>query len=158
MPDPMLARLLNHLLWADERTARALASLATPDGDLTRRYAHIVGAEAVWLARINGAPADVSPWPALDVAGCQALAERNHAGLRALATSLTPGELARTISYTNTTGASFTNTVEAILHHVVMHGMYHRGQVALGVRQAGGTPLATDFIAFLREAEAPVRH
>ena len=55
-------------------------------------------------------------------------------------------------------GASFTNTVEEILHHVVMHGMYHRGQVALGVRHAGGTPLATDFIAFLREAEASVRH
>ena len=120
----MLARLLSRLLWADERTARGLASLP--------------------------APADASPWPALDAAGCRILAERNHTALRALVALLTPGELARTIRYSN--------TVEEILHHVAMHGMYHRGQVALGVRQAGGTPLATDFIAFLREAEAPVPH
>lgn len=153
----MLPRLLRHLLWADERTARSLASLPTPDADLTKRYAHILGAEAVWLKRIAGTPATVPPWPELDVAGCAALASRNHTWIRALIDELTPEALARVVRYTNTKGASFANTVEEILHHVVMHGMYHRGQVALGVRQGGGTPFATDFIAFMREAEEPPR-
>lgn len=68
---------------------------------------------------------------------------------------LDPATLVRTISYTNTKGAAFNNTVEEILHHMVMHGMYHRGQVARGVRQAGGVPLPTDFIVYVREVTQP---
>jgi len=153
-----LSRLLRHLLWADERTAQALASLPAPDPELTKLFAHVLGAEAVWLARIAGEPATVMAWPALDIAACTALANQNHAAIETLAASLTDAELARTISYTNTKGVSFTNSVDDILQHVAMHGMYHRGQVALGVRQAGGTPLATDFVAYLREASEPPPH
>jgi uncharacterized damage-inducible protein DinB len=153
-----LSRLLRHLSWADERTAQALASLPLPDPELTKLFAHVLGAEAVWLARIAGEPASVTPWPTLDIAACLALAKKNHAAIETLAASLTDAELARTISYTNTKAASFTNSVDDILHHVVMHGMYHRGQVALGVRHAGGAPLATDFVAYLREASEPPPH
>nr|MBP6444806.1 hypothetical protein [Gemmatimonadales bacterium] len=39
-----------------------------------------------------------------------------------------------------------------ILHHVCLHGMYHRGQVMLGIRQEEGTPISTDFIVFARGA------
>ena len=38
-----------------------------------------------------------------------------------------------------------------LLHHVAMHGMYHRGQVAQDVRRQGGEPVSTDLIFYLRE-------
>jgi len=145
----MLPRLLNHLIWADERTAQSLASLPAPDAELTKAYAHILGAEATWLARINGEP-PVAPWPELDTAGCAALAAKNHTAFRALIAGMTTDALARQISYSRSDGPTFTNTVEEILHQLVLHGMYHRGQVARGVRQGGGTPLPTDFIVFVR--------
>ncbi len=152
MTDAMFARMLDHLLWADERTARSIASLSVSDADIVRRYAHVLGAEAVWLERIRGVPATVTPWPEIDLAGCAELAGRNHAAIGTLLDHLTPATLARTVAYTNTKGMPFSNSVEEMLHHVAMHGMYHRGQVALRVRELGGTPLATDFIAYLREA------
>jgi uncharacterized damage-inducible protein DinB len=39
-----------------------------------------------------------------------------------------------------------------LMQHVVNHSTYHRGQVALTVRQLGAEPLATDFHVFLVEA------
>jgi uncharacterized damage-inducible protein DinB len=32
--------------------------------------------------------------------------------------------------------------------HVGTHSHYHRGQIASGMRQAGGPPASTDFIVF----------
>lgn len=36
-----------------------------------------------------------------------------------------------------------------LMQHLVNHSTYHRGQVALMMRQLGGKPLATDFHVFL---------
>jgi len=37
-----------------------------------------------------------------------------------------------------------------ILSHVIIHGGYHRGQIAILLRQAGSDPAVTDFIAYVR--------
>jgi uncharacterized damage-inducible protein DinB len=144
----MLPRLLDHLIWADDRIADSLATLAVPDAELLKLYGHVLGAEAVWLSRLAGRASDVPVFPEYDLAACRQLSARNHAELKALA--LDAEALARPVTYTNSRGASFTNTVEEILLHVCMHGMHHRGQVIRGVRLDGGTPLATDFIVFAR--------
>lgn len=36
-----------------------------------------------------------------------------------------------------------------LMHHLVNHGTYHRGQVAMMLRQLGAKPLPTDFHVFL---------
>ena len=38
-------------------------------------------------------------------------------------------------------------------HHVVIHGAYHRGQIAKLIGRAGGKSLDTDFILFARDIE-----
>jgi uncharacterized damage-inducible protein DinB len=42
-------------------------------------------------------------------------------------------------------------TLMHLMQHVVNHSTYHRGQVALTMRQLGTEPLATDFHVFLLE-------
>ena len=42
-------------------------------------------------------------------------------------------------------------TLMHLMQHVVNHSTYHRGQVALAMRQLGAEPLATDFHVFLLE-------
>jgi uncharacterized damage-inducible protein DinB len=42
-------------------------------------------------------------------------------------------------------------TLMHLMQHVVNHSTYHRGQVALTMRQLGVQPLATDFHVFLLE-------
>jgi uncharacterized damage-inducible protein DinB len=57
----------------------------------------------------------------------------------------------RTVLYANTKGQRFENTVAEILLQVLLHGAYHRGQIAADVRAAGGEPALTDLIHAIRE-------
>ena len=54
------------------------------------------------------------------------------------------------VEYRNSRGVVFQNTVAEILTHVALHGSYHRGQIAMRVRAAGGVPVTTDYIVFRR--------
>jgi uncharacterized damage-inducible protein DinB len=79
---------------------------------------------------------------------------RALAGLRAHA-ALDVAGLAREVAYRNSAGQAFTNSVADILAQVALHGSYHRGQLALLVRQGGASPAVTDFIVFARDAGVP---
>ena len=46
----------------------------------------------------------------------------------------------------NSKGQSWTSRVEDVLTHVLLHGAYHRGQIASALREAGLTPPYTDYI------------
>ncbi len=147
----MLPRLLDHLIWADRRTADAIATLDVVPDEVLTIWAHLLAAEATWIARIEGLVPPVAVWPTLTLAECADRAERNHQVLARYSKEHGPDDPGRQVRYTNSRGQAFTNTVEEILHQVVMHGMYHRGQLAQAVRFGGGTPVATDLIAYLRE-------
>jgi uncharacterized damage-inducible protein DinB len=43
-----------------------------------------------------------------------------------------------------------------LMQHLVNHSTYHRGQIALMLRQLDAVPPATDFVVFLREASREV--
>jgi uncharacterized damage-inducible protein DinB len=147
-----IRKLVDHMKWAD---AAALDALRTSPGTETRAltlYAHILGAESVWLARIDGRPSDVAVWPSLSVDECATLSARNAEAYDALLASLAPADFSREIDYRNSAGTPFRSTLEDILLHVALHGAYHRGQVALAIRDGGGEPTATDYIAFIRGA------
>ena len=144
-------RLLGHLRWADERALRALRGAASPPAQAVSLYAHLLGAEHVWLSRLRGEPASVAIWPELDVEACTALAAENAAALDAFAGGLSETELRRVVSYRNSAGVAFENTVEDILLQVATHGAYHRGQITLLLREGGAEPLATDYIVYVRE-------
>ena len=149
-----LHKLVDHLKWADAAT---LESLRAPHGTGARAlqiYAHVVGAEAVWLARIAGRPADVAVWPAFELEEAAALARRNATELDRVLESLAPGDFHREIEYRNSAGQVFRSTLEDILLHVALHGAYHRGQLALLVRDGHGEPAPTDYIAFARGVPA----
>ena len=149
-----LHKLIDHLKWADAAT---LESLRASQGSATRAlqiYAHVVGAEAVWLARIAGRPADVAVWPALQLEEAAALARQNATELDGVLGSLAPDDLHREIEYRNSAGQRFRSTLEDILLHVALHGAYHRGQVAMLVRDGHGEPAPTDYIAFIRGVPA----
>ena len=152
-----LARLYEHLVWADRRVLESLRRTPVPDPAALELFSHVLGAEHVWLARIHGRAAEVPVWPVLDLEGCAALARENADGYGALLRTLGPGDDRRPVSYRNSAGDAFTSTVEEILLHVAMHGSYHRGQIALLVRAGGAVPAASDFIAFVRGADAAVR-
>jgi uncharacterized damage-inducible protein DinB len=153
-----IGRLMAHLRWADDQV---LEALRLAPGDRAARalelYNHVLGAEAVWLARLYQRTATVAVWPALSLAEAGELAAKNHRGFDAFGASLGEADLAREVLYVNSAGQSFRSTVEDILLHVSLHGCYHRGQVALLMRDGQGQPAPTDFIAFVRGVPAATR-
>jgi uncharacterized damage-inducible protein DinB len=111
---------------------------------------HIIAAELLWLSRMEGTPAPLPVWPDLSLEDCQ---ERQRDLARRLTRSLAgwADPLSRQVSYTNSKGEAWSNTVEDILTHVVIHSAYHRGQIASDVRASGLEPAYTDYIHAVRQ-------
>jgi uncharacterized damage-inducible protein DinB len=149
-----LRKLWAHLAWADETLLRALEA-GMPSPDSVREYGHILGADEIWLARLEHRAPRISVWPSLTLDELRPMAVTVHEGYRAYFDTLNEEMLARVLAYTNTAGKSFENPVGDILLHVSLHAQYHRGKVNLLLRQAGLVPASTDYIVFIRSVAAP---
>ena len=152
-----IKKLFAHVFWADARVIDSFRALPNPDARAVEIFAHVLGAEHIWLSRLQEQPARVPVWPSLSVEECAALAHDNRRDYEQLIDSLGPDDLGREIAYTNSAGLGFRSKVEDILLHVALHGAYHRGQVALAVRGSGNAPVTTDYIAFVRGVAAATR-
>ena len=139
--------------WADKRTLEALRSLREPPSQAIDLLAHMLAAEHVWLRRIQQRTPAYDIWPKLSIEECERLSRANHRDFKELLGDRDDVALGDTVTYSNSSGRTFDTELRDILLHITHHGMYHRGQVALLVRAAGGTPTATDFIAFVRDKQ-----
>lgn len=148
-----LRPLVDHMAWADERVLESLRQPGVPQRALAI-YAHVLGAEHVWLTRLEQRPRSVAVWPTLTLEECAQLAAENRRGFSAYVDRLTSADLRRTVHYRNSAGEEFDTPIEDILLHVTLHGSYHRGQVTLMVRDAGAEPRPSDFIEFVRGVPA----
>jgi uncharacterized damage-inducible protein DinB len=152
----ILVKLIDHVAWADDRAVDAIATLpegSAERGEAERLYAHLAGADHVWLSRLEGRPPSYEVWPDLSLDAARALADESLRRLRTFA-ALDAAGLAATVEYTNSTGRTFKETVADMLGQVITHGSYHRGQLAQLTRRGGGTPTPTDYILFARAQAA----
>ena len=124
--------------------------MAAAPGRLVGLLAHIHGAKALWMDRIRGTDSGIAVWPKWSLEDCTLRGGEVDAAWEAYAAALAAPELAREIAYRNSKGEAWSSRVTDILQHVVVHGGYHRGQIEMGVREAGGQPAYTDFIQAVR--------
>ena len=118
---------------------------------MRKLVAHMEWADARVLGALRQAPS-LRP-VALELFG-HALAVENAAGFRRVVDALTEADLDVEIPYVNSAGDAFRSTRADIMLQVMLHGSYHRGQVAAVLRAGGATPAPTDYIAFARGAPA----
>jgi uncharacterized damage-inducible protein DinB len=142
-------RMFEHAAWANEAALAALRAGPVPE-KAQAWLAHIVGAERLWLARLQHEPATMPVWPDLDLpAAGEELPTLTSEWQRYLGTLDEEG-LEEGVGYRNSKGEFWTSTVGDILTHVLLHAHYHRGQIASALREAGGTPAYTDYIHAVR--------
>jgi uncharacterized damage-inducible protein DinB len=162
-------RALTHLLtyhhWATSRLLQTL-SVLPPDaldhptdgsfGTPRALLAHMLGAEEVWMERLNGRSPRALPdhTSGRAVADIQAAWEAVQAAQRAFIRGPGSERLEESVSYTNFRGETWAYSLEAVLLHVVNHGTYHRGQLAHVLRQLGQMPPSTDYLVFMEEMAA----
>lgn len=109
---------------------------------------HGLAARRAWLARLGGgveAPAAIFG----EDAGFAELDAEQDTLDRAwadFANRLDAAALDRDLEYRSMDGRGWATRADDIISHVCQHGAYHRGQIAMLVRRAGGEPASTDYI------------
>lgn len=145
-----LIRLFRYDAWANEEALRSLCSMANPPARAVKLLAHIASAQWLWLERMKALPQSLPVWPEWTIEEIEAQLPRLRREWKIFFGEKKEPDLALRFQYTNTKGEHYSSTVGDTAMHVAMHGAYHRGQVALLVRDGEGEPAYTDFIQAAR--------
>jgi uncharacterized damage-inducible protein DinB len=150
----IVRRMWDHAAWADELLLSALEAMHPAPALAWREYAHVLGAESVWLDRLMRRPARFAVWPELSVTEAKSLAVSLRVEYSAYVAGLSADVLDARVPYVNSAGQSFETPVIDMLLQVALHGQYHRGKINLMLRQGGLPPTPTDYISFARGVPA----
>lgn len=142
-------KLYQYNAWANNRVLNALTRQQMASEKVLSIMGHIVAAQFLWLHRIKGLPpADVKLWGEYTLQQLVQMAE--DVGRLWLEFIEGTADFNRELTYLNYTGDPYINNVEMIMIHLVNHSTYHRGQIALLLRQEKLEPVNTDFITYDR--------
>jgi uncharacterized damage-inducible protein DinB len=105
-------------------------------------FAHIYGADTIWLTRWRGTSPSRIPGDAdfSSMADLRARWDALESEQRAFVDGLDEAGLARVVSYKNTEGAQFNVALGALLQHVVNHATHHRSEAATMITLISGSP------------------
>jgi uncharacterized damage-inducible protein DinB len=162
-----LERLFDYNYWANRKLFGVVSQLR-PD-EFTRSVAgsyesirntvvHVMSAEWGWLDRCGGPPRGpkLNPENFPTVVSVLELWSSVETNMRAFLASLSDSDLAREIEF-SLGGPSKSIALGDLLQHAVVHGVHHRGQVALLLRTLGHTPGNFDFVIFAEEKPREAR-
>jgi uncharacterized damage-inducible protein DinB len=157
MTVPHFLDQLDYTLWANKRSLASIEALPTPPPERALNIlAHIVSAQYIWLARVTGNDVALPVWGKLSIAEMHERIPAVHELWKAYLADKTDADISMlSFSYKNSLGQEYTNTLLEILTHFPIHAEHHRGQIAILVRDIGGTPILTDYIQFAREEHKP---
>ena len=146
-----LRRLFAYDAWANQEALASLRRVPDPPARAVQVLGHVAAVQRLWWGRLHGEPPGVAVWPEWTLDECEAHLAEMRKDWPGYLSSLTPADLEREVEYTNTQGESWVSEVEDVLRHVLMHGAYHRGQVATHLRLAGHPAALTDYIHAVRQ-------
>ena len=108
---------------------------------------HIINAHQIWNARINN-QASFEVWQTHIFSD---LVEINESNFKNTLQIIDSRNLEELISYSNSKGEIFSNTIDDVLFHVINHSTYHRAQITTGLKIAQIEPANTDYIFYRRK-------
>jgi len=142
-------KLYQYNWWCNQRVIGALKRQNVSDEKILSVLGHIVAAQYLWLHRIQALPApDVKLWGSYSLDQLEKMA--NEIGKRWTDFIESTDDFNRELVYKNYTNDPYVNNVEQIMIHLVNHSSYHRGQIAMLLRQKGFEPVNTDYITYDR--------
>jgi uncharacterized damage-inducible protein DinB len=116
---------------------------------------HIILSENYWMTRLKTEDtSNKNFWKLLNQSECYRIAHENSKAYSDFIKEKSDIDFERSVTYKNTKGVEFTNSIEDILTHVFIHSSYHRAQIAREVRRLGMEPVNTDFIHYIRDVKS----
>ena len=167
-----IQRLSDYHRWANDRLLSVVAELnpeefrrviAGGHGSVRGTLVHLVSAEWGWLERCGG-PARgprLDPESNATPEAVIEIARTVEAKMATFLTQLTEADLVRQIEFGFAPGESNVLQVGQLLEHAHVHGIHHRGQLALLLRLLGRAPGNFDLLYFdiandeLRQTSSP---
>jgi uncharacterized damage-inducible protein DinB len=136
--------------WANKELLQSLEQFSTERS--LQLVSHIAATQKIWYTRLHHLDsAAIAVWPNLSLNECTEELQILHHQWEKLLNTLTMKDLYEIVTYRNTKGQEFKNSISDILFHVINHSTHHRAQVAAEIRKIGGTPPAMDYIVFCRK-------
>lgn len=136
--------------WANDFLLKTLSQYGdkVPASTL-RLLSHLFNAQFNWFNRMAGEKKQIGLWDEYDLETCKQMYLETSQGIQDILDkhAADPSVI---IEYANSRGMVFQNTLTDILIQLTHHGAYHRGQIAMDLRQHGQEPILTDYIAYLR--------
>jgi uncharacterized damage-inducible protein DinB len=146
-----IRRMLDYDTWANERMLDSVRTCPHIGERLLDLVAHIFSSKRMWLGRIRGNnDAFIPTWPAFSYEDSIALSDQTRADWTSYVGGLNDDGLQQIIHYTIKDVGPGQQTVADIIAHKFLHAAYHRGQIAVLVREAGGTPASTDLVVWAK--------
>ncbi|MED1439460.1 DinB family protein [Aeribacillus composti] len=146
-----IQKMFEHLHWANERILDSLQKIEGENNGALRLFSHILLTEKLWFTRLQGLDSShIAIWEDVHIDACAELAKQNEQSITSFLKNLTNRDLDNIVTYKNSKGIEFQNTLREILTHVALHGHYHRGQINLRLRSERHEPVNVDFITFVR--------
>jgi len=153
-----LQDLFTHMEWADASTWKAVSAFpgASQDRRLRELLYHLHIVQRVYLQVWQGQSPSLPELAAFaDLPAVAAWARPIYAELVAFATRTGTDELSQKLNVpwaaevAKRYGTAGPATLGETMLQVVLHSTYHRAQVASRLRELGGEPQITDFIAWV---------
>lgn len=156
----LIRALYDYHRWANRRLFDAAAALGEDAAarevgkqfsfpTVRRMFAHIYGADWVWLQRWNGT--SPTKLPGGEIGSLADLRERWDAlekEQQAFLQSLTAADLGRIVDYRNVEGKAFRLPLGPLLQHVANHATHHRSEIATMLTMLSGSPPGTDLVTY----------
>ena len=154
-----LKTLFDYSYWANAGLREVLLQVTTEQftqpvagsyGSIRNTMVHMVSAEWGWLERCGGA----TRGPALNaqdyptVTALFDLWSRVEAHVREFLSTLQDADLGRVVEFAIGGGPRQSMALGQLLHHAAIHGVHHRGQVALLLRTLGHVPGNVDILLY----------
>lgn len=103
---------------------------------------HLINSHEIWNARILYFP-HAGVWDIRPLEQLPSIHQNNHFNTLEILSKI---DLQQEVSYSNSKGETFSNTVKDILYHVINHSTYHRAQIASDLKLHNIAPINTDYI------------
>ena len=136
--------------WANRRLFVRLPEVVDKDPFTLTLFSHLVIVEKVWLIRILRTCETFAIWDPIPLP--ELIRHLNQAAQQwsQYLSTLTDQQFKQQISYVNTKGIAFQNSLQEIATHTINHSPHHRGQIIVLMRRAGIEPPVLDYIVHAR--------
>jgi uncharacterized damage-inducible protein DinB len=147
-----LRQLFAYNDWANRRIITALKENYVEKSH--KILAHLLITEREYFERLYGKDSKgFDFWQDLSLEECGALARETAERFEKLLRRFEEEGLDLTARYRTSEGVWCENTFREMLTHVVFHSSIHRGNIMIGLREAGFAPPKIDYIIYLRETK-----